>query len=341
MYQPDNILNELKELSATVANIARVNVFKVPEGYFDTLSSRVLLQVHAADAEDVMAINEASVPEGYFENLAGNIMARIKKELLSDAVTETKNISELVAGIGNKNIYSVPLQYFEELSGSIFAQTKNEFFTNTSLETNSISTLVAGIGNKNIYSVPQEYFNELSTNIIAQTKNSLLNEVAEETMEVSHLVAGIGNKNVYTVPQGYFNGLAEQVKSQLFTPAKVVSMKNRFTAFRYAAAAVVTGVIGLSAFFLVNKYNDKNISSAQTAAVIAEAKQIIKTNSFDKELSAVSDAAIVSFLESKGQNVEASLVASLTDDKNLPDADEYLINDNTLDEVLKTLDLNN
>ena len=249
MYQPDNILNELKELSAAVANIARVNVFTVPDGYFDTLSSQVLIQVHAGDAENVKAIKEASVPEGYFDNLAGNIMARIKNEALTDASSETKNISELVAGIGNKN--------------------------------------------------------------------------------------------VYTIPQGYFEGVAEQINAQLFTPAKVVSIKNRFTAFRYAAAAVVTGVIGLSAFFLINKYNDKNISSAQTAAVIAEAKQIIKTNSFDKELSAVSDAAIVSFLESKGQNVEASLVASLTDDKNLPDADEYLINDNTLDEVLKTLDLNN
>ena len=295
MYQPDNILNELKELSAAVANIARVNVFTVPDGYFDTLSSQVLIQVHAGDAENVKAIKEASVPEGYFDNLAGNIMARIKNEALTDASSETKNISELVAGIGNKNIYSVP----------------------------------------------QDYFNDLSTNIIAQTKNILLNKVSEETFAVSELVAGIGNKNVYTIPQGYFEGVAEQINAQLFTPAKVVSIKNRFTAFRYAAAAVVTGVIGLSAFFLINKYNDKNISSAQTAAVIAEAKQIIKTNSFDKELSAVSDAAIVSFLESKGQNVEASLVASLTDDKNLPDADEYLINDNTLDEVLKTLDLNN
>lgn len=341
MYQPDNILNELKELSATLANIARVNVFKVPDGYFDTLSSQVLLQVYAEDAANVKAIKEAAVPEGYFENLAGNIMARIKKESLSDATAETMNISALVGSIGNKNVYSIPQQYFLELSNSIIAKTKNELFTYASSETNSISKLVAGIGNKNIYSVPPDYFYHLSNNIIAQTKNTLLNEVAEETFAVSELVAGIGNKNVYTIPQGYFNVVAEHVNHRLFEPAKVVSMKNRFTAFRYAAAAVVTGLIGLSAFFLVNKYNDKNISSAQTAAVIAEAKQIIKTNSFDKELSAVSDAAIVSFLESKGQNVEASLVASLTDDKNLPDADEYLINDNTLDEVLKTLDLNN
>ena len=341
MYQPDDILNELKELSSAVANLPRVNIFKVPDGYFDALSSQVLIQVHAGEAENLKTFKEASVPEGYFENLASNIMARIKKESLSDTALETNSISELVAGIGNQNIYSVPQQYFDDLSYSIISQIKNEIITNAFSETNSISTLVAGIGNKNIYAVPQNYFNDLSTNIIAQIKNSLSNSVTEETLAVSELVAGIGNKNIYTIPQGYFNGLAEHINRKLFTPAKVVSMKNRFTAFRYAAAAVVTGVIGLSAFFLVNKYNDKNISSAQTAAVMTEAKQILKTNSFDKELSAVSDAAIVSFLESKGQDVKASLVASLTDDKNLPDADEYLINDKTLDEVLKTLDLNN
>jgi hypothetical protein len=91
---------------------------------------------------------------------------------------------------------------------------------------------------------------------------------------------------------------------------------------------------------MLNK-NSSTQPTVQTAALMSEADHIIKTNSFDKEFSSVSDAAIVSFLESKGQDVEAALVASLTDDKNLPDADDYLINENTLDEVLKTLDLNN
>ena len=341
MYQQDYILQELKELSPTLANVGRINVFTVPDGYFDTLSNQVLPQLYAEDAANMKAIKVASVPEGYFENLAGNIMARIKKESMSDAAAETKSISELIAGIGNKNIFSVPQQYFDGLSNSLIAQTKIELFTSASSEINSISKLVAGIGYKNVYTVPQGYFDEISTNIIAQTKNSISSKVAEETFAISELVACISNKNVYAIPQGYFDGMAEQIKRRLFTPAKVVSIKNRFSAFRYAAAAVVTGLIGLSAFFLLSKNNDKNISSAPSAAVMTEAKHILTTNSFDKELSSVSDASIVSFLESKGQNVEAALVASLSDDKNLPDAADYLLNDNTLDEILKTLDLNN
>lgn len=294
MYQQDYILNELKELSPTLAGIPRVNVFSVPEGYFDLLSSQFLLQARSGEAGQVTSEMSASIPEGYFDNLAGNIMARIKREPLSEVVGETHSISSLVAGIGNKNIYQVPAGYFHNLANSIQAN--------------------AG-----------------------SLRN---NGVTDETGSISELVAGIGNQNVYDIPEGYFAQMPRELIAKLPRPARIVTMTSRFTAFRYAAAAVVTGLVGLSILFLVNKNNGDKTNAVQTA-VLTEAKQIISAKSFDKEFSSVSDAAIVSFLESKGQDVEAALVASLTDEKNLPDADEYLFNENTLDEVLKTLDLNN
>lgn len=294
MYQQDYILNELKDLSPTLAAIPRVNVFSVPDGYFDLLSTRLLIQARPGETGEVTAEMKTSVPDGYFENLAGNIMTRIKREALSEVVLETHGVSSLVAEIGNQNMYKVPSGYFQNLANSILAQT---------------SSLRAG-------------------------------QVTAETAGISELVAGIGNQNVYHVPEEYFAELPGQVNAKLPQPARIVTMKSRFTAFRYAAAAVVTGLIGLSILFLVNKSNGDKTNAGQTA-VLTEARQIINTNSFEKEFSSVSDAAIVSFLESKGQDVEAALVASLTDEKNLPDADEYLINENTLDEVLKTLDLNN
>jgi hypothetical protein len=291
MYQQDNILNELQELSPTLSAIPRVNVFRVPEGYFDLLSTQLLLQVRA---EEPLEMN-ASVPQGYFENLADNIMARIRKESLSEVA----------------------------------------------LETHAVSSLVAEIGNRNIFQAPEGYFDGLANSILSKMNRFSSNEVTVETAGISSLVEGIGNRNVYTVPGDYFAGLTGEVMSKLPKSAKVVSVKSRFTAFRYAAAAVVTGLVGLSIFFLLNKNNVDSNNTVQTAAVLTEAKQIMSTNSFDKEFSSVSDDAIVSFLESKGQDVEAALVASLTDEKNLPDADDYIINENTLDQVLKTLDLNN
>ena len=291
MNKSDNILNELKELSVTVAGIPKLNVFTIPAGYFETLSGDILLQVYNAERAVISPINEPSVPAGYFENLAETIMSRIKNETLTESVIETTAMSELVAGIGNKNIYNIPQGYFEHLSDNI----------------------------------TQKINNQISSNPLA------------ETYAISQLVAGIGNKNVYTVPQGYFEGLAKQLNIQ--TPvAKVVSMNNRFPAIKYAVAAAVTGFMAFSMFIMLNKNEIK--PGAQTAAVMKDAKDIIKTNSFDKELNSIPDDAIVAFLESKGQNVEAALLASL-DEKNLPDADEYLVNDNTLDEILNTLDLNN
>jgi hypothetical protein len=294
MYQQDDILIELQLLSPTLAQVPRVNVFSVPEGYFELLSGQLLSLIYT-DNLDRAPLAGSAVPAGYFENLADAIMARIKKEYQTEVVIETQAISGIVAEIGNKNIYSVPQGYFEGLSQAIADKRKSRMWS----------------------------------------------EAAEETNHISELVAGIGNTNIFKVPQGYFNELPDQIKSRVTASAKVITMKSRFSTFRYAAAAVVTGLIGLSLFLMLNKSGDSTKPTVQTAAVMSEANQIIKTNSFDKEFSSVTDAAIVSFLESKGQDVEAALVASLTDEKNLPDADDYLINENTLDEVLKTLDLNN
>jgi len=287
MFKPDNILNELQALSTTVANIQRVNVFNVPDDYFNNLSQQVLLLKNTADNDPAVT---AAVPESYFNNLAETIIGRIKREAEVENKVEQENLTSILAAIGNNNIYSIPQGYFDHLSDNINAKILNQS-ANTFSETHNISELVASIGNRNIYSVPQDYF---------------------ETLKVA-----LNNTKT----------------------AKVVSIKSRFATFKYAVAAVVTGIIGLSVFFVLNNTPVK--PSAETAAVMIEANEIIKTNSFDKELASISDDAIVAFLESKGQNVEAALVASLTDDKNLPDATDYLINENTLNDVLKTIDLNN
>jgi hypothetical protein len=361
-----------------VAGISSENVFKVPGGYFESFSGSILLQLNAGDLQQT-GTHPFSVPQGYFDNLACSILSRIKTEQASEVgeaipeflagignknifsipqdyfenlpenivsrlmtkdtvAEETSDISKLVEGIGRRNVYSVPQGYFENLSEKIISGNikSSEIFS----ETNAISALVAGIGSKNIFNVPQEYFNHLSENIFALASGK--NEVTSEVSEISTLVAGIGNKNVYSIPQGYFENLAGHIhqKKETATAAKVVTMKSRAGSFKYAAAAAVTGIIGLSLFFMLNKPGSIK-GDAETLAAVKAGTEILKQNSFDKEMNSISDDAIVSFLESKGENVEAALVASLADEKNLPDATDYLINDNTLDEVLKTIDLTN
>ncbi|RYD81618.1 MAG: hypothetical protein EOP53_05900 [Sphingobacteriales bacterium] len=164
--------------------------------------------------------------------------------------------------------------------------------------------------------------------------------MADEIRSLSETVAAIGNKNIFTVPAGYFEGITDIITKQT-APAKVVSMNPRRSIVRYAAAAVVAGIIAMSAIFIFNK-TDQPALSTENIAAIESAENIIKTNSFDKEMASLNDADIVNFLESKGQDVNAALVASLTEDeKVLPDADAYLFDENTLNQIMKDLDLNN
>lgn len=293
MNQHDNILLELKQLSLVVAAIGQKNIYTVPEGYFEMLSSEVLLQVQSTHPQAISPEMKASVPEGYFEGLADTILAKIK------------------------------IQSKHQTSGEA-----------------TMSPLLAGIGNKNIFSVPEGYFDALPGEIRSGLPGAKQGLVVEETLAISRIVGEIGNRNVFTVPEGYFTQSAETLRPSLESRGRVVNMQRRFNVFKYAAAAVITGLLGLSVVSILNKKNTTE-PTAQTSTVLSDAKQIIQTQSFDKEFSAVSDAAIVSYLESKGQDVEAALVASLIDEKNLPEADDYILNENTLDEVLKTLDLNN
>lgn len=281
MNHPNHILNELQELSPALAAIPKLNVFSVPEGYFESLPAIVLMQT-----TENKRVAIGSVPAGYFEGLADTIMGRIKAE--DAANTE---FSSVLTGIGKNNVFTVPEGYFERFPGQVMAMVKDE-------------------------------------------------SVAEETSFISPLVAGIGNKNIFTVPQGYFQNFSVMREEQ--TKAKVIEMKPRRNILRYAAAAVVTGVLAVSSYFLVNNNNAAvPVLTAEAAQTVKQGAAIAKTNSFETEMNKVSDADIVSFLESSGEDVDAALVASLTDDtKSLPEATDYMVDDKTLDNMLNELDLN-
>ena len=280
MQLNSNILKELEELSPTLAGLPQNNVFKVPEGYFESFSGELLLKTS-------LSATTYRVPEGYFDQLAGQILSTLKtSEQVSNVAAEMLTLSPTVAGIGKNNVFSVP----------------NHYFVQTAHQT----------------------------------------EVHAETFAISALVADIGKTIPYTVPTGYFEQFAGSILAKKETTATIVSMKSRPFAWRYAAAAAITAVMALSVWFIMDN-NNQQAAGTMTAAVQQEAKKILVNNSFEQEMSTISDAAIVEFLENKGQNVEAALVASYTeveDESKLPDATDYMLNENTLDELLQTLQLN-
>lgn len=247
MNKREDIITEIKSISASVAAIPFVNVFTVSEAYFQILPAIIISQINVGD--DICSAKNLSVPEGYFERLAGNILNKI---------------------------------------------------------------------------------------------HNIENNVDAELSEISPLLAGIQNKETYTVSEGYFNTLAFAGDKR--KTAKVISINKSGSFFKYAAVAVITGLLGLSILNIVDRNNsdDPIISTAEIMNVITNPNTVVLNGNFDEALKNISDIEIEQYLQNNGQDVKSALVASSTDDiEKLPEASDYLFDENILDNYLKENNLNN
>ncbi|MEP6713020.1 MAG: hypothetical protein ABJA37_11410 [Ferruginibacter sp.] len=241
---------------------------------------------------------------------------------------ELLTLSPTLAALTVVNVFSVPDDYFNSLSGSVLSA--------ISADNNIIFSSIE----KQSLSVPEGYFDGLADAILNKIKGQSGNTAPGEMGHLSPTIFAIGNKNIFTVPENYFENNTSEIISNIPKPAMLVEMKKRSFIFKYAAAAVVSGIIGLTVLSLFNNKNDTSNPLLPQAAM-AQAGEIIKNNSFEKELNNVSDKDIQQYLEQHGQDVNAALVASVTDDNNLPNPEDYITDDKTLDDYLNKINLNN
>ena len=117
---------------------------------------------------------------------------------------------------------------------------------------------------KDPYAVPAGYFEDFADILIYRIRfeaegfeeiNSI--PAPEEIAEISTLLAGLKNKNTYQVPVGYFESLnanvqlTENVPSKLTAiplPGKTKKISVPMRIVRYAAAACIVGMIGITTF---------------------------------------------------------------------------------------------
>jgi hypothetical protein len=116
------------------------------------------------------------------------------------------------------------------------------------------------------YTIPAGYFEDFAEILLyrirfeaegfGETKSV---SSPEEIVEISPLLAGLKNKNPYRVPPGYFERLnsnvqiSENVPPKLFVvppSRKKISIPMRIV--RYAAAACIVGMIGITTFNLTH-----------------------------------------------------------------------------------------
>ena len=230
----------------------------------------------------------------------------------AEILEELNKVSPLLAGLEKKNVFSVPEGYFDMLTISILKNINTEA---------QIETLT----------VPEGYFENLSTNILNKIK-SLNESPAQELRALSPMLYSIQNENVFEVPAGYFRNLENDILDKIITrpQTKVVELKKRDSIWRYAAAAVVTGVIGLSSLMMFNS-RQSVISHENDASVSSTIKT---TQQFKNEIATLSDEEIIKYLETTGTDVDNETLAKSVDESELPATKDYLLDENTLDTYL-------
>jgi hypothetical protein len=116
------------------------------------------------------------------------------------------------------------------------------------------------------YVVPEGYFEDFADLLMYRIRfekdgfgeiNSTASPV--EIAEISPLLAGLKNKNTYQVPDGYFENLNTNIRGSEKVPSKftVIPQINKskkisipMRIVRYAAAACIVGMIGITTFNL-------------------------------------------------------------------------------------------
>jgi hypothetical protein len=163
----NDILEELRLLSAVVAAISRKTPYEVPGGYFLDLPARVLQEVGGRYMRDQMEHKPLtfSVPEGYFEGFAQQVLNRLKTGGSSLGVAAEAGedpLSSILAEIGRRTPYRVPEGYFEAHTPLLTIARGNNPYTIPADYFEGQAPLLA-IARNNPYTIPAGYFDERAT----------------------------------------------------------------------------------------------------------------------------------------------------------------------------------
>jgi hypothetical protein len=200
-------------------------------------------------------------------------------------MTQNNNILQELVALGStlpptiQNAYSVPDGYFDELIGQVLSRIKAMEAGNAVEELSVLSPLLSGLSKQTPYTVPADYFSGLEQRLLLAVKGT--DQTAQEELEsISPLLGSLKKETPYSIPAGYFEtlntGMSQPAQQE---PAKVISLTSRKW-FRYAAAAMITGIVALALVLVFKRPVDPAKDLAKFEKKLN--KEIKKTS--DKEL---------------------------------------------------------
>lgn len=273
--------------------------------------------------------NVFSVPVGYFETISDTVLISLKEEA---GITDTTKIAD------------VPQGYFEILSSAILDKIKAQQKNNLTHETVEPSAFLHNIQHTNLFEVPEGYFENLSSAILNKIKAQQKDISINEEEELSILLRSMQHINVFEVPKDYFNTVPGNILNSVkATPAKVVGMPKIRLFIKYAAAAIITGAIASGVY----KYTDKPTHTNAVSPISAKLDPAIEKGKnmnelqFIEALNNLTKEDITIYLEKNGNEEDMSLMTSSSDEIDLPNKDEYLQDEKTLENYLDKIKFQN
>lgn len=150
---------------------------------------------------------------------------------------------------GASQPYQVPAGYFEALPGLLLQRIKALEASTVKEETTHMAPSLSHLPRTLPFTVPDGYFDQLPEQVLARVQAEQEENPADELARLSPLLGGLKKETPYQVPAGYFSEVAVPRSEK---PAPVVSLFRR-PVIRLAAAAVVTGIIALTAWLFISQ----------------------------------------------------------------------------------------
>ena len=191
----------------------------------------------------------------------------------------------------------------------------------------SISKTIAAIPNNNVYTLPDGYFEDFSSTLLSSIKS----------LPDYSLHTTINNTEAYSIPVNYFDNLADEVLFKIKNEKKIVTLPLHTKILRFSIAAVVIALLGLSITTIIKRNRIIEEDRNYSAYVMQEANRILISKSFEDKLNSLEEEDVVNYLQENGLDINAALVASLSDEKEIILKDDDFYDGETLGNYLHQL----
>ncbi|MBK5271460.1 MAG: hypothetical protein JJE22_10645 [Bacteroidia bacterium] len=202
----------------------------------------------------------------------------------NNILQELHELNSVLAGKNIQHVYTVPDGYFEGLADQVMNRIKALEAKNAYEELSYLSPMLNNISKGMPYSVPDGYFETCEETLMQTVRESSDYQTPKEELEsLSPLLGSLKKQMPYSIPQDYFENLNKRplVIPNTKSETKIVSITSRKW-FRYAAAAMVVGIIALAGFLYFGQKSSDPVKSF--AKFEKKLDKEIKTTS-DKDLS--------------------------------------------------------